>query len=170
MKNSKMSLLVLIAISSFASNYAMASGQDHFYCRANCVVVDQSESTIYNLGSIKGLSQVSEVEAFDDMNQSCKNLAAAKGYDPEDTSVIKGVVKVSQKQVTSEGSQVINQSTYSGWFFNRNRSKFNSQEEHRSNENKFSYEINYADDGSCAPLVVNPEGKPKYIGSEQPLG
>ncbi len=170
MKNSLKFVIALSTLICLSSQKSLAS-EDKYSCRATCIVVDALRSTMYSLGSVKGLSERDTSEAFDVMEQACKNKATAHGMNGEAISLIKGMAQISAEHAKSDSSTTQSAGSFKlGFIVNFSRSTSSTISEAHSTANKFSYELHYADESSCGEFKSNPNGNPKYIGQDQPLG
>lgn len=170
MKNSILVSICLVSLMNLSSTKSLAA-DDKYICRSTCVLIDTANSTIYKFGSASGKSEISTDEAFQVMEQDCKNKATARGFDGEATNLIRGIVQVSTDKIRQNTISTGNGRSFRlGFILDYSRSRsVNSLETHNT-EDQFSYQVNFADESSCGPYVSNPDGKPKYIGPDTPLG
>jgi hypothetical protein len=170
MKNQNVMVLILSLIVGLVSETSQAAA-DRYVCRSMCVVIDEANGSMAPLGSVRGLSEVSTDEGFEVMQQACRNLATSRGLSPATTSMIRGATRISSQHRQAQSESRGQQNSFKlGWGLDFSKSKSSSMSTGSSRESSFGYEVNYADESSCGPLVRHPDGNPKYIGSETPLG
>lgn len=140
---------------------------DRFVCRAQCVVVDPVHSTIESIGSAKGKSEINKDEAFDEMNQDCVNQSKDRGYGQNAMRYLVTHIKVSTDHMESKSEA---ESHDHRWQWLINYSWGSSTSNSTSTDQKFNYELDFADFSNCNPIESFPDGKPRYIGPDHPQG
>jgi maltooligosyltrehalose synthase len=151
--------------------YQASAADDRFICRSTCVLVDSAKASLYTFGAVSGKSEISTDEAFEVMAQSCRNLVSAKGFDGDAASLVRGLVQISSEQLAiSSTSQADHKQVTVKSIFHFSSTRTHEMTRSNESKNQFSYRVNFADESSCGPYISNPEGHPKYIGPDTPLG
>lgn len=151
-------------------------------CKSECLVVNMHTKKLVPLGAVLGTSHLNLLEAFEDMLQNCENSKIDSGlsgqaigvkgfqYSHEETSDF-------SESESSEKSRLSAHSLRRGllWgkatqFIRFETNKWNTFQRFFIDE-KFSISVDSANPvDACIEVKTNPYGKPKYIGSEKPLG
>ncbi len=155
--------LVLATILGLAPAYSQTAS-DKWYCRAYCVVVDQENRRLINFGSVKGLSEISTVEAFDLTLRKCENIAKNSGLNYVPFLVKK--LRVSHSEASGSNEETTETHGRFMLFLGRLDTHSNKTSEHRNNS--FLFDLSFADDEDCRHIVRTP-GRPKYTGAGEPL-